>query len=321
MENNRFLALVSLLALLVLGLLLNGCSLTRTVEREHPPVGEFVIIDGKKLHYLDTGSSATNSDEPTVVLLHGASTSLLDFQQNLLASLSSSYRVLAFDRPGHGYSDRDKSWVDPAEQASVIIMGLNQIGVEKAVWIGHSWAGSVVLAALLDHPDHVTAGVLLAGASHPWDSGVSWHVTLSNTPIIGQIFNHLIVPIAGPRSLERAVQNVFSPDRVPEGYIDATGIRLSLRPEVFAYNTTDLYCLSDWLQQQFPRYESVTQRLLLITGTDDTVVPSWNHAARLATSVPSAEWHRLEGAGHALHHSRTEQVVPLVRQFLSSKFR
>ena len=321
MGYTRLLMLFGVLMLLLLGSLVHGYSLTQTVEREHPPVGEFVIVDDLRLHYFDTGKSNSKNGESTVVLLHGASTSLLDFRQNLLTSLSPSHRVLAFDRPGLGYSDRAKTWADPAEQARLIIQGLKQLGVDEAVWIGHSWAGSVVLAALLDHPEQVTAGVLLAGASHPWDSGVSWHVALSNQPVIGWLFNHLIVPIAGPRSLEGAVQSVFNPDLVPDGYIEATGIRLSLRPQTFGHNAMDVYRLSNWLQEQSARYESVTQPLLLITGTADTVVPSWNHAARLSASVPTAVWHRLNGAGHALHHSRPEEVVSQVQHFLSNRIR
>lgn len=83
----------------------------------------------------------------------------------------------------------------------------------------------------------------------------------------------------------------------------------------------DVYCLSNWLLEQYPRYESPTQPLLMISSTADTVVPSWNHASRLAASVPTAEWHRLDGAGHALHHSRSEEVASHVQQFLSHRIR
>lgn len=321
MESNRFHLQLNLLTLLLMSLLLQGCSTTENVELEYPPIGEFVIVDGLKLHYLDIGSADNENDKPTVVLLHGASTSLLDFQQNLLTSLSPLYRVVAFDRPGLGYSDRTQTWADPAEQARLIAKGLQQLGIDEAAWIGHSWAGSVVLAALLDHPKQVTAGVLLAGASHPWDSGVSWHVALSNQPVVGWLFNHFIVPIAGPGSLENAVQSVFNPEPVPDGYIDATGIKLSLRPQTFANNARDLYHLSDWLREQHPRYETVAQPLLLITGTSDNVVPSWNHAARLAANVPSVTWHKLDGAGHALHHSRSQEVALHVQHFLDNSIK
>ena len=38
---------------------------TRKVEREHPPAGRFLDVDGVRLHYLEQGEG------PPVVLLHG----------------------------------------------------------------------------------------------------------------------------------------------------------------------------------------------------------------------------------------------------------
>ncbi|MFK7856605.1 MAG: alpha/beta fold hydrolase [Granulosicoccus sp.] len=316
MPIKRFSLLVSLLLVCLFGSFLYGCSTTSSIEKDYPPIGEYITVDELKLHYADTGPIDGGKDKPVIVLLHGASTSLLDFRTNLLGSLSNTHRVLAFDRPGLGYSDRAKAWPNPAEQARLIAKAVNQLGIDQTIWIGHSWAGSVVMAALLNHPAQVSAGVLIAGATHPWDTGVSWHVALSNKPIIGWLFNHLIVPIAGPASIEAAVQEVFDPDPIPDNYFDDTGIKLSLRPKTFGNNAEDVYYLSDWLQEQHPRYNSVSQPLLLITGTSDTVVPSWNHAERLAKVAPAVSWHRLEGAGHAPHHSRPAEVASLISEFL-----
>jgi len=307
-----------LLCLIGTGLLLYSNSVTRGVESRLPPVGDFVKVDGLKLHYLDSGEPANIDSPTTLVLLHGASTSLLDFQTNVLPALSASYRVIAFDRPGLGYSQRADQWPDPATQASIIGLALQSLDVDKAVWIGHSWAGSVVLAAMLDNPQQVRAGVLLAGATHPWDSGVSWHVALTNQPVIGTLFSHLIVPVVGSAALEGAVSSVFEPERVPDDYIKNTGVKLSLRPQVFINNAADIYHLSNWLTNQTSRYDTLSQPLLMITGTADDVVPSWNHAERLTQQVPTAQWYKLDGAGHALHHSRTVDVIDHIQQFLSA---
>lgn len=308
---------VSILLLAVVSLLY-GLHATRVAESEFPPVGTFIEIDGLKLHYLDSGDQRAETDQPTIVLLHGASTSLLDFQSNLIPGLSPINRVIAIDRPGHGYSQRGSGWPNPAEQARLVQLALSAIGVEKAIWIGHSWAGSVVLAGMLDYPTQVTAGVLLAGATHPWDTGVSWHVSLANTPLIGQLFARLVVPAVGAKALKGAVAGVFAPEPVPENYVEKTGVELSLRPEIFVNNAADRYYLSDWLETQQVRYTSLTSPLLVITGTADTIVPSWNHAERLQGSVPEAVWIRLTDAGHALHHSRRDTVIRSIKDFLGT---
>ena len=47
----------------------------RKVEREHPPTGRFVTVDGVRLHYIEKGEG------PPVVLLHGNVVTAEDFEQ------------------------------------------------------------------------------------------------------------------------------------------------------------------------------------------------------------------------------------------------
>src|SRR5512143_7078 len=73
----------------------------RKVERQHPPTGRFVTVDGVRLHYIERGEG------PPVVLLHGNMVTAEDFQTSGVFDLvARRHRVIAFDRPGFGYSDR-----------------------------------------------------------------------------------------------------------------------------------------------------------------------------------------------------------------------
>jgi pimeloyl-ACP methyl ester carboxylesterase len=70
-------------------------------------VGQFVTVDGLRLHYTDQGAGGA------VLLVHGASSNLLEFQTSLVPVLVRHHWVLAFDRPGYGYSERgDGAWPD-----------------------------------------------------------------------------------------------------------------------------------------------------------------------------------------------------------------
>src|SRR5688500_18268809 len=74
-------------------------SLAKKTEREIPPLGRFIDVDGVHLHYVDRGSG-----EP-VVLLHGNGSMIQDFvSSGLLEMASQKYRVIAFDHPGFGHS-------------------------------------------------------------------------------------------------------------------------------------------------------------------------------------------------------------------------
>lgn len=324
-------------------------------EDEHPPIGRFVDVDGLRVHLNDRGAPPGDPSAPVVVLLHGASTSLLDFEPSLAPALAAAFRVVSVDRPGHGYSERgtprasrgaseydsseidltaadrsendptdddaergtsDRPWLDPYAQAAVVRGALEALGIERAIWIGHSWAGSVVLAALLEEPEHVRAGILLGGATHPWEGGSAWHAELAARPLLGRAFAWQYVEPGGRLSLDAAIESVFSPEPVPADYVERTGVTLSLRPWTYRHNAEDLTRLSTHLDAQSDRYPTIERPLLSITGTADDVVPAWNHDARLAEQLPALRSVALEGAGHAFHHTRTARVAELVAAFV-----
>ena len=302
--------LLGFTALLAIGFLYTVLS-SNSMEQRLPPTGQFIEIDGLRLHYVDQGQGFP------LVLLHGASTSLRDFTTNLIPLLSKQYRVLAFDRPGHGYSERDNTqWPDPAQQAELISKALVQLDIQKSIWIGHSWSGSVVLAALLKQPHQVTAGVLLAGASHPWDSGVAWYNNVAETPLLGSLFAWTLVYPAGAAQMESAVESVFTPSNPPDNYIENTGLYLSLRPRTFLANAADLSRLSNFLTEQSQHYHTIQQPLLLITDKEDTIVGAWNHSERLIKQIPQAQLIYLDNTGHALHHVHSKRISQLIAEFI-----
>jgi len=279
-------------------------------EQAYPPVGEFARVDGLRLHYKTAGTG------PAVVLIHGASTSLRDFDASIFEPLTKTHRVIAIDRPGHGYSDRPPGdWPNPARQARLIRALMEQLGVEKPLLVGHSWSGSVVLAYLLDYPADAAGGVLLAGGSHPWEGGVAWYNDLAGLPVIGNVFAWTLVYPLGTLVLDSAVVEVFKPDPVPKDYTERTGVRLTLRPKAFLANAQDIRLLSDFLKTQSPRYGDLNSPLLLVTGGEDKIVPSWNHADRLTKQAADTDLIKLETTGHALHHAHPEKVVGLIEAF------
>lgn len=331
--------------------------LARASEREHPPIGTLMSIDGLTVHVRDSarvagdqggddmgandsgadgkgadgkgvdgkgaGDKGTTKDaaeeaKPVILLLHGASTSLLDFETSLFPALASDYRVVSIDRPGHGYSEAPDDWASPYAQAAIARATLAALGIEKAVWAGHSWAGSVVLAGLLEESSSITAGVLLAGATHPWKTGVPWHSDMAATPVVGKLFSWLLVEPVGRLLLDSAIAAVFTPEEPPEGYVVDTGVTLSLRPETYRANARDLTRLSNHLEAQATRYDSIDRPLLSLTADGDDVVPAWNHDERLRKALPSVQSVSIDGAGHAFHHTRTDDVATLIRQFMRS---
>jgi hypothetical protein len=93
----------SIVVALVASAILNRV-LAKMAERRNPPIGRFIVVDGVRLHYVERGKG-----EP-LVLLHGNGSMIQDFDSSgLLDAAAKTYRVIAFDRPGFGYSDRPRS--------------------------------------------------------------------------------------------------------------------------------------------------------------------------------------------------------------------
>jgi len=82
----------------------------------YPPAGPFVEVPGGRLATMQAGPA----DGPPVVLLHGASANSADPMGGVGHLLAArGFRVIAFDRPGFGWSDRPggAADADPAAQA------------------------------------------------------------------------------------------------------------------------------------------------------------------------------------------------------------
>jgi pimeloyl-ACP methyl ester carboxylesterase len=309
----RLAVVLCLLAAVLVGLFLYSRWQVVEIEARYPPMGGQLELDELRLHYVDAGEG------PAVVLLHGASTNLRDFTSSILTPLEEHCRVLAFDRPGHGYSTYpDQHWMSPEEQAAAVRRALRQLGIERSVWLGHSWAGAVVMAALLDFPQEVTGGVLLSGAAYEWQGGVSWTNHIVDAPGLGPVFlNALLLP-AGQLLMDGKIAAAFEPNPPPTEYRDRTGVDLVLRPPQFTVNGRDVRLLSAYLERQSRRYGAIEQPLLMIHDRGDDIVPAWNHADRLLELLPQAVLSELPGSGHAPHHVEAEEVARRIARFACS---
>lgn len=90
------------------------------------------------LHYIEAGESSP------VVLLHGNGRMLNDGALSIFGPLAKAHRVIAFDRPGFGYSERprDRVWT-PEEQAALVRAALRALDVDRPVLYGHSFGAPV----------------------------------------------------------------------------------------------------------------------------------------------------------------------------------
>jgi len=97
---------------------------------------------------------------PAVICLHGVIAHGGRFRRLAEEQLADRHRVLAFDLRGHGLSEWEPPW-DLATHVEDALETAASLGVEHAVWLGHSFGGRLVLEVAARSPERVAAMVLL----------------------------------------------------------------------------------------------------------------------------------------------------------------
>jgi len=281
---------------------------TAWIERANPPAGRFVAVDGGRLHVLELG----RPDAPPIVLLHGASGNLGDMRLALGERLASGYRVILVDRPGHGWSNRPDRRGDatPARQAALIHQALTQIGVGRAIILGHSWGSAVATAYALAYPQDVAGLVLLAPVTHPWPGGVALINHIVTAPLIGPLIARTVILPAGYILMQFGVAAVFAPQTPPDDYVRRTSLELLLRPSEFTANAEDLIALKAAVTLQAPRYGEIRTPVSIISGDDtDTIVSTEIHSRAIAAQLPQARLTVLPGVGHMVQYAAPDIIL------------
>lgn len=300
------------LALAVSLLLAAGGCATWRAERNAPPIGEFVEVDGQRIHLVDIGPETT--DEPPIVLIHGASANLRDLKLALGDELAKTRRVIIVDRPGRGYSTRPEDGWRLERQAALIRAAVAARGVERPIVVGQSLGGAVALSYALQYQGEMSGLVLLAAVSHEWPGGVAWYNRVSGWPVLGVALRRIVIPVYAPFAAKSGVIESFEPDRAPEGYYEKSGLTLLFRARDFKNNAADLRHLKPQIIEMSKRYRELVLPVAIVTGASDKTVSPKLHSAALAAELEGAFYDVIPDTGHALHHAQPVRIIKAIEE-------
>ncbi len=279
-------------------------------ERDNPPAGEIIMIDGVPVHYKVMGEG------PDLVLIHGASGNLNDFTMGFTDLLTDRYRVILFDRPGLGWTGRlpgyEGAWNNaeetPMEQAAVLQRAADAIGVENPIVLGHSFGGIVALAWGLSRPSDTAALVLVSAVSEPWPGELGWTYTVNGSTLGGALFVPLITAFVPQGYIADSIESIFAPQTAPDGYADHIGVGLTLRRESTRANAQQVNALRPHVVEMRKSYDTLTLPIEAVHGDADTIVPLEVHARVLMDDVPNGNLTVLPGQGHMPQHTAAQSV-------------
>ncbi|CAN7263904.1 alpha/beta hydrolase [Pseudoduganella sp. LjRoot289] len=279
---------------------------TRQVERDNPPRGRFITVDGVRLHYLDQGEGEV------VVLLHGNGVTVEDFRNSgLFDQLAASHRVIAFDRPGFGYSERPRSTIwTPSAQASLLGKALDQLGVQRAVVLAHSWATLVALAMARERPAQVAGLVLASGYYYP-SVRLDVLTALPAVPLIGDLMRYTVSPLLGRLLWPLLVKRAFHPSPVPDSFRRLPPWMM-LRPGQLRAEAAETAMMIPSAAALRKHYPELAMPVEIVTGAGDAIASAQHNSLRLGTDIAQAGLAMLPGAGHMIQHLSQQVLLQAV---------
>ena len=276
-------------------------------EADNPPEGSFIEVDGVRLHYVERGSG-----EP-IVLLHGNGSMIQDFTlSGVMDALAQQHRVIAFDRPGFGYTSRPAGQIwDQEAQAKLLKSAFDQLGIKRPVLVGHSWGTMVATAFALAYPQSVARLVLMSGYYFPTPRLDVPVMSIPAIPVIGTVMRHTLSPLISRLLWPLIRKQLFAPAKVSASFLKWP-VWMTLRPSQLRASAAETAMMIPGAIQMSERYGELTMPVTVLAGDGDKIVNTVVQSARLHEVLPQSTLQVVAGAGHMVHHIDSEAAIAAI---------
>ena len=267
---------------------------TRRAERLAPPIGRFCDVPGARLHYTDHGSGSA------IVLIHGLGGQLRNFAPALVEHLARTFRVIAIDRPGCGYSTVRGQHPDLHAQAAMVAALLVRLETGPVMLVGHSLGGALSLALVEARPDLVAGLALVAPLTRQRrDAPSALRILTIRSAVARALIGWLVVGPAGRLMGKSSRSVVFDPDPMPDDYATLGGGALLYRPQTFDRASRDIQAVPAARAAIEAGYAAIERPVHVLFGRGERILPPALHGQQFVEQVPGADLTLVDG-GHML---------------------
>ncbi|MBR1124533.1 alpha/beta hydrolase [Bradyrhizobium lablabi] len=300
-----FLIVVGILLMLAIG----NIVFSFLAERKNPPIGSFIDCEGVRLHYLQQGDPLA----PSVVLFHGNGSLIQDFIiSGLVDRLARRNRVLCFDRPGFGYSQRPRDCIWTAtSQAALFAKALDHLAVRDPVVLGHSWGALVALALGLQDNFSVRGLVVASGYYFPTSRWDFWMMSGPAIPGLGDMMRYTFAPVISWAILPALLRKIFAPRSIPGRFKENFPASLTLRPKQLKAAAEESALLIPEAKRLQSRYSDIRCPVHIFHGTGDRLIES-EQARRLHKVLGRANLYLVNDAGHMVTYADGGNIAQVV---------
>jgi pimeloyl-ACP methyl ester carboxylesterase len=270
-------------------------------------VPEIVLANGVRLHWREAGELS----KPAVVWIHGGS---IEDSSSMVADLepfAGRVRALFPDTRGHGLSERFERIEDYAyaKKAEDLLLWLDALGVERAVFGGASMGAALSLWLAVHAPQRIRAVVSISGPPYaPLPEDVEWwtrHRPLVQAGRFEEYYDANVRLRVGDEALARLKAR-------PDRYVEVLGtLRLHSVASLLAL-LDETYSRTEWLAD----CARIRCPVLVIAGSQDHF-PTVAMSRGVAGTIPGARLHVVNGGGHFPNRSHRVEVQQAIGAFLA----
>jgi pimeloyl-ACP methyl ester carboxylesterase len=266
--------------------------------------------DGLELYYRDYPGSL---DRPPLLMLHGLTRNSRDFE-NLALRYAGDWRVLAVDFRGRGKSQWDpvSARYAPPTYAMDVLQLLDQLGFDRAIFLGTSLGGLVTMAIAAVAPQRIAAAILNDVGPELDNAGIERIRTYVGKPVLFRDWEHAasqlharhgdVHPAYGDAEWLRYAKRVC---RETERGVEFDYDMAIAEP----FNEGETGAIAD----AWPFYRALAGRpVLIIRAAHSDLLPA-PVAERMAREIPDAEIVTVPDVGHAPDLDEPEAVAAIDR--------
>tara|TARA_R110002073_G_scaffold35016_1_gene102991 strand:- start:13516 stop:14517 length:1002 start_codon:yes stop_codon:yes gene_type:complete len=244
---------------------------------------------------------------PPLILIHGFSVSLESFDA-WAADLSADYRVIRPDLPGHGLTGPDPQSRYSVPQTAAFVGDLmDALDIDAAIVGGNSLGGLAAWRFAADHPDRVSALILVAPGGYSIN-GVTEEPVAVPAAIEGYFLNAPLPFVSGATASlygDASRMDPAVPQRVAALMArDGNGQAMVDRLRVFT------------LPEPGADLNRVSAPTVILHGEQDRMIPI-DHSRQMSAAIPNARLVTYDDLGHVPHQEDPARTLADVQEFLS----
>lgn len=259
-------------------------------------------VEGARVRYVDLPATDGETGTP-VVFIHGFASVLESFLP-VIQEVRKNHRVVAMDLKGFGLTDRPEGDYSPPAQAKLVEGLMDQLGVERASLVAHSWGSSIALQIALDAPERVQKIALYD--AWVYEEQIPTFFLWARADGIGETLFSLYYDQLPD---EKIALGFYDRSLVTEALVEGVERELDAPGNTAA-------ALAAVRGQKYAevqkRYPTIKQPVLLLWGREDKVT-TLNFGERLSKELPNA---RLVVYPQCGHFPMIEAAAPSTREVL-----